>query len=75
MVESSGGHTFPGNTDLAVGCPVRSVPGWTEPAVCWVGSEVGGFVHCVSKSEVALLFLPGRKGRVNQTQGTDRMIR
>lgn len=54
---------------------MRSVPGWTEPAVCWVGSEVGGFVHCVSKSEVALLFLPGRKGRVNQTQGTDRTIR
>lgn len=49
-------------------------PGWTEPAVRWVGSEVGGFVHCVSKSEVALLFLPGRKGRVNQTQGTNRTI-
>lgn len=33
------------------------------------GGEAGGFGGCVSKSEVALPFLPGRKGRVNQTSG------
>lgn len=66
MVESSGGHTFQETQcgNLAVGCPVRSVPGWTEPAVCWVGVEVG---LSTVLSVQWLTFLPGRR-EVNQTQ-------
>lgn len=49
---------------------------WLDSASCVLGGgETGGFVGCVSKSEVPLLFLPRGKGSVNQTtQGTSRMI-
>ena len=48
---------------------------WLDSASCVLGGgESGGSVGCVSKSEVSLLFLPGRTERVNHTtQGTSRV--